>query len=221
MRGERRAGMGNSDAARKGSSLTERRLPEKIKGIFLKRKKGEQVMKRVMVIKTSLRGHGNTARLADEFAEGAREAGHDVEVISLAGKKISFCLGCWGCLKSHRCVIHDDGDTIVQKMKDADVLVFATPIYYYEMSGQMKTLLDRANALYTADYRFRDVYLLTAAESTSPKAPLNAENGLKGWISVFSKARFAGSIFAGGTTFDNTILGRPELQQAREMGRKV
>lgn len=60
-----------------------------------------------------------------------------VFIESLAGKKISFCRGCWGCLKTHRCVIHDDADTIVQKMKDADVLVFATPIYYYEMSGHI------------------------------------------------------------------------------------
>lgn len=115
--------------------------------------------------------------LAQAFARGATEVGHEVETISLVGKKIGFCLGCWGCLKTHRCVIHDD----------ADVLVFATPIYYYEMSGQMKVLLDRTNCLYTANYHFKDIYLLTTAEATDPSTPNNAVNGLKGWLRVFSK----------------------------------
>lgn len=178
-------------------------------------------MKKVLIIETSPRIHGNSNLLAESFAQGAREAGHEVEIESLAGKKISFCRGCWGCLKTHRCVIHDDADIIVQKMKDADVLVFATPIYYYEMSGQMKTLLDRSNCLYTADYRFRDIYLLTTAEATQVDTPQNAENGLMGWIKVFSKAHLSGHIFAGGTTDDGTIKGHPELLQAAEMGRNV
>lgn len=178
-------------------------------------------MKRVLIIETSPRIHGNSHMLAEQFAEGAREAGHDVETVSLAGKKIGFCLGCWKCTSIHRCVIHDDADVIVQKMKDADVLVFATPIYYYEMSGQMKTLLDRSNCLYTADYRFREIYLLTTAEATGADTPMNAENGLKGWIRVFSKAHLAGHIFAGGTTDDGTIAGHSELLEARQMGRQV
>lgn len=125
--------------------------------------------------------------LAQAFARGATEVGHEVETISLVGKKIGFCLGCWGCLKTHRCVIHDDADWIVQKMKDADVLVFATPIYYYEMSGQMKVLLDRTNCLYIANYHFKDIYLLTTAEATDPSTPNNAVNGLKGCFVFFLK----------------------------------
>ena len=104
--------------------------------------------KRVLVISTSLRGDSNSDLLAQQFAQGARQAGHEVEVISLAGKDIRFCKGCLACQTTGRCVIHDGADAIVQeKMLHADVLAFATPIYYYEMSGQMKTLLDRANPL--------------------------------------------------------------------------
>ena len=92
--------------------------------------------------------------LAEAFIDGARQAGHEVEKVSLKDKTIGFCKGCLACQKTGSCVIRDDAGAIVEKMMHSDVLVFATPIYYYEMSGQMKTLLDRANPLYTADYAF-------------------------------------------------------------------
>lgn len=75
--------------------------------------------------------------------DGARRAGHEVEKVSLKDKTIGFCKGCLACQKTGSCVIRDDAGAIVEKMLHADVLVFATPIYYYEMSGQMKTMLDR------------------------------------------------------------------------------
>lgn len=177
--------------------------------------------KKVLVIGSSPRIHGNSNILAKAFAEGAEAAGNDVEFIPLAGKKIGFCTGCWGCTKTHRCVFHDDADTIVQLIKDADVVVFATPIYYYEMNGQLKTLLDRTNALYYTDYQFRDIYLLTTAEATSPDTPQYAVGGLKGWLKVFNKAHLAGTLFAGGTTSDGTIKGHPEIGEARKMGAAV
>ncbi|MGN1383597.1 MAG: flavodoxin family protein, partial [Eubacterium sp.] len=153
---------------------------------------------------------------------GAEEAGHDVEFIPMAGKTIGFCVGCWGCLKNKACVVnHDDAEKVVQKIRTADVVVFATPIYYYEMSGQMKTLLDRTNCLYTADYNFREVYLLTTAEAVSPDTPEHAIGGLQGWLKVFRKAELKGTLFAGGTTGAGTIEGHPELEQAREMGRRA
>ena len=93
--------------------------------------------------------------LADQFVEGAKAAGNDVEKISLAGKNIQFCKGCLACQKLGRCVINDDVNDIMAKVLQADVICWATPIYYYEMSGQMKTLIDRMNAMYELDYQFR------------------------------------------------------------------
>ena len=90
-----------------------------------------------------IRDSSNSERLADEFVRGVQESENYAEHISLRDKTIHFCKGCLTCQESQRCVIHDDADMIVQKMRTADVIVFATPIYYYEMSGQMKTLLDR------------------------------------------------------------------------------
>ena len=106
--------------------------------------------KKVLILSTSPRAGGNSETLADEFMRGAAEAGHDVKKICLYDKKINFCKGCLACQATRKCVIHDDAETIVAQMKQADVLAFATPIYFYEMSGQMKTLLDRTNPLFPA-----------------------------------------------------------------------
>ena len=75
--------------------------------------------------------------------------------------------------------------------------------------------------LYKADYDFRDVYLLTAAEDTAPDTPEHAIGGLKGWLKVFNQASLKGTVFAGGTMEDGTIAGHPELEEAEAMGRKV
>ena len=100
--------------------------------------------KNILILSASLRAGSNSEALASAFADGARAAGHAVEVISLRGKNIAFCRGCLACQTLGRCVIDDDAVAITEKMQHADVIVFATPIYYYEMSGQLKTLLDRA-----------------------------------------------------------------------------
>ena len=102
----------------------------------------------VLILSASLRAGSNSEALANAFADGARAAGHTVELVSLRGKNIAFCRGCLACQTLGRCVIDDDAVAITEKMQHADVIVFATPIYYYEMSGQLKTLLDRANALF-------------------------------------------------------------------------
>lgn len=88
--------------------------------------------KKVLIISTSLRQRSNSDALAEAFAVGAREAGHQVEKISLTGRNIGFCQGCLACLKTGRCVLKDDAPAITEKIHDADVLVFSTPIYYYD-----------------------------------------------------------------------------------------
>ena len=108
-------------------------------------------MKKVLVISTSLRAVSNSHRLAEEFARGAQEAGNKVDVVTLHDKDIRFCRGCLACVKTGKCVIKDDAFEVVAKMHDADIIAFASPIYYYEMSGQMKTLLDRGNPLFDSD----------------------------------------------------------------------
>ena len=177
--------------------------------------------RKVLVISTSLRPDSNSGLLAGQFARGAREAGNQVEKITLHDKTIGFCKGCLTCQSTQRCVIHDEADAIAGKMLVADVLVFATPIYYYGMCGQMKTMLDRANPLFSADYRFRDVYLLATAAEEDEHTVVGAVTGLQGWIDCFEKARLAGTVFAGGVTGAGEIQDHPALKMAYEMGKNV
>lgn len=156
--------------------------------------------KKVLVISTSMR-KGKSKLLADEFIKGVEKAGHEVENIDLIDKRIQFCKGCLLCQekKTGHCIMDDDADIIVNKMKEAQVIVFATPIYFYEMSGQMKTLLDRTNPLFPIDYQFRDIYLITAAAEDDKSAMDGAIKGLEGWIACFEKATLKGVIYGNGS----------------------
>ena len=177
--------------------------------------------KKVLVISSTLRQNGNSEVLAKEFAKGAQDAGNTVEFVSLRDKEIKFCKGCLACQKIGHCVIKDDSNEIVEKMEKAEVIVFASPIYYYEMSGQLKTLLDRANALFSLDYQFRDIYFLsTAADGRSHAADI-ATNGIQGWIACFGNAQLKGSILGAGVEAIGDIQNNPAMQKAYEMGKEV
>ena len=178
-------------------------------------------MKKILIVSASPRKNSNSESLALAFAEGAKAAGHEVEFVSLRGKTVNFCRGCFVCQEKLRCVIRDDADAICQKAQNADVLVFATPIYYYEMSGQLKTLLDRLNPLFPSDYAFTDVYLMTAAAENEPEVPERAVRGLEGWIECFERASLKGSVFMGGVTAAGEDPAHPALQEARSMGERV
>ena len=179
-------------------------------------------MSKVLVITTSLRARSNSDRLADEMIRGAKDAGHEVEQISLKGKDIKFCIGCLACQKTQKCVLKDDAVEIAEKVKEAETLVFATPIYYYEMSGQMKTLLDRLNPLYPSDYKFRKVYMLSVATEDEDFVPEKAVSGLQGWVDCFEKAEFAGALFCGGISDPGEATGRSEeLDEAYQFGKSL
>ncbi|MBP5230965.1 MAG: flavodoxin family protein, partial [Clostridia bacterium] len=124
--------------------------------------------------------------------------------------------------KTQKCVLKDDAVEIAEKVKNSDTLVFVTPIYYYEMSGQMKTLLDRLNPLYSSDYKFRKVYMLSVAAEDEKTTPEKAVNGLQGWVDCFEKAELAGSLFCGGINDAGEASSHPvELEEAYEFGKTL
>ena len=179
-------------------------------------------MSKVLVISTSLRLKSNSDALAESLIRGARDAGHEVEHISLKGKDLKFCTGCLACQKTQQCVLKDDAVRIAERVKASDTLVFATPIYYYEMSGQMKTLLDRLNPLYPSDYRFRKVYMLMTAAEDEDYVPEKAVSGLQGWVDCFGKAELAGTLFCGGVSDPGEACGKKEAQEkAYEFGKSL
>lgn len=179
-------------------------------------------MSKVIVISTSLRAKSNSEILTEKMVQGAKDAGHDVEVISLKGKNIGFCKGCLACIRTQKCVLGDDAVEITEKVKNADTVVFSTPIYYYGMSGQMKTLLDRMNPLFTSDYNFRNIYLLSTAAEDADYVPEKAVSGLQGWVDCYSKAAFAGSLFCGGVNGAGEAAGKRDKEnEAYEFGKNL
>jgi multimeric flavodoxin WrbA len=179
-------------------------------------------MSHILVISTSLRAKSNSDILTEHLVEGAKAAGHEVECISLKGKTIQFCRGCLACQKTQKCVLRDDAADIAEKVLRSDTLVFVTPIYYYEMSGQMKTLLDRLNPLYAADYAFRKVYMMSVAAEDEAHVPEKAVSGLEGWVDCFEKAELIGSLFCGGLTGGGEAAETEvHLKAAFDFGKKL
>ncbi len=177
--------------------------------------------KNVLIVTASLRPNSNSDALADAFADGAREAGNTVETVSLKGKTIGFCIGCLSCQKTQKCVIKDDAVALAEKVKNADVLVFASPVYYYSVSGLLKTFLDRCNPLYPSDYKFRDVYFLATAAEEDESAMDGPVKAVQGWVDCFEKARLAGTVLGGGVDAPGQIQGHEALEKARKMGRQA
>ena len=179
-------------------------------------------MSKVLIITSSLRANSNSDALAEKVAEGARNVGHKVEVISLKGKEIKFCIGCLSCQKTKKCVLNDDVNEIREKVRLADTLVFATPIYYYEMSGQLKTFLDRMNPLYVSDYNFKSVYMVSTATENEESTPEKAVNGLQGWVDCFDGVELSGSLFIGGNTNPNDARKKEnQLTSAYDFGKNL
>lgn len=177
---------------------------------------------KVLIISTSLRTNSNSDILARKCVRGALDAGHEVEYVSLKGKSIEYCIGCLSCIKSGSCVLKDDVKDIMEKVKQAEVIIFATPIYYYEMCGQMKTLLDRLNPLYASEYAFRDIYMIATAAEDEDSTFDKAYNGLQGWVDCFEKVTLKGIVMGAGISEASDALNHKDvLKKAYELGRNL
>ena len=184
----------------------------------IKNNEDKLMNKKVVVISTSIRANSNSEVLAKSFADGASYARNKVEFITLKNKQIDFCKGCLVCQQTGNCVIKDDVTKIMDKVIEADIVVWATPIYYYEMSGQMKVLIDRLNPMFSKDYKFRDVYCLATAAEDEEHVYEKALSGLNGWIDCFDKAELKGYVFCGGVTMGGEISENVKLKEAYDMG---
>ena len=179
-------------------------------------------MKNVLIISSSLRGGSNSEILAHEAEKGAIDAGNVVEFINLKGKEIKFCIGCLACQKTLKCVQKDDMADLIGKVQNADAIIFATPIYYYEMSGQLKTFLDRCNPLYSQENKFKDIYLITSSYDDAKNASDIAANGLGGWVACFEQSRLAGVLAGGGLNEPKDATANEDLlHKAYELGKNI
>lgn len=178
--------------------------------------------KKILVLSGSPRKGGNSDMLCDEFIKGAEEAGHITEKIYVAEQSIGFCKACYACKKSGVCVQKDDMSGILEKMINADVIVLATPVYYYTMSGQMKTLIDRTLPKYYTDIKIsgKDFYFIaTAAEEKSTME--RTIDGLRGFTDCLPDAKVKGIIYGGGVYEKGEIRNSEEMKNAYITGKNV
>ena len=177
--------------------------------------------KNVLVISASPRKGGNSDTLCDEFIRGAQESGNHAEKIFLASKNIKYCIGCGVCNTTQKCVQKDDMAEILDKMVEADVIVLATPVYFYTMDAQMKTLIDRTVPRYT-EIQNKDFYFIVAAADTERKMMERPIEGFRGFTQdCLTGAREKGIIYGTGAWQAGEIKGTPAVKQAYEMGRNV
>lgn len=177
--------------------------------------------KNVLVISASPRKGGNSDTLCDEFIRGAQESGNNAEKIFLASKNIKYCIGCGVCNTTQKCVQKDDMAEILDKMVEADVIVLATPVYFYTMDAQMKTLIDRTVPRYI-EIQNKDFYFIVAAADTERKMMERTIEGFRGFTQdCLTGAREKGIIYGTGAWQAGEIKGTPAVKQAYEMGRNV
>lgn len=177
--------------------------------------------KNVLVLMGSPRKHGNTDRLADEFIRSAQEASHRVEKIYLKDRKINGCLGCGACQRNGgSCVQKDDMDDIYEKWLASDVVVLASPVYFYTWSSQMKAVLDRTFAI-EQKVTDTDFYLISAgAAPTEDYMSLMLESFRK-YVGCFRAGgnREGGYVFGLGTNAPGDVAGSDAMKKAHEMGK--
>lgn len=178
-------------------------------------------MKNVLIISASPRKGGNSDTICDRFAQGAKESGNNVEKIFIAAKNIGYCRGCGVCNSTHKCVQKDDMAEILDKMVSADVIVLATPVYFYTMDGQMKTFIDRTVPRYT-EIKNKDFYFIMTAADTEKASLERTLEAFRGFTEdCLEGAREAGIIYGVGAWNVGEIKNTPAYDEAYEMGRKV
>ena len=175
--------------------------------------------KKVLLIGGSPRKDGNSELLCKEFARGAESAGSQVEYISLSGKKIGFCSACYACEKG-ACPQNDDAAEIIQKMLVADVLVLATPVYFYTMSAQLKALIDRCVMVYP-QIREKDFYYIMTMADTEKANFKGTLEALRGFAACCENSRECGIVEASGVYQKGEVIGTSFVEECRKMGASI
>lgn len=176
--------------------------------------------KKVLVLSSSPRKGGNSDTLCDQFIKGAQESGNDVEKIYLRNKRINYCTGCGTCNLQKPCPQKDDAAEVIDKMIKADVIVLATPVYFYTMSAQMKTLIDRSCARYT-EISNKDFYFIATMAETEANRIERTFESLRGFTDSLEGPREKGTIAAIGVWQKGEVNDKPYMQQAYEMGKAI
>ena len=178
-------------------------------------------MKKVLILEGSARPNGNSCILSNEFARGAEEVGHSVEKVQISRKKLSGCLGCNACYRNGgTCVQKDDMEEIRAKMLDADIIVLASPIYFYSMTAQMKTVIDRTYAFFN-QLAGKTFYFIVTCAATDASFTETMLASLRGFTCCVPEAKEGGVVLGIGAMEAGEIRKSDAMQQAYQMGQNV
>lgn len=178
-------------------------------------------MKNILLISASPRRGGNSDTLCDQFLRGAQEAGHQAEKLFLRDHAVGYCVGCGLCnRRPGTCSQQDEMARIAEKMQRADVIVLATPVYFYTMDAQLKTLIDRCCPYYTA-LKNKEFYFLVTAADTDRAALERTVEGLRGFTSCLDGPVEKGIVYGAGAWNVGDITALPAMREAYELGRGV
>lgn len=177
--------------------------------------------KKVLILSGSPRKGGNSDILCDEFMRGAIESENIVEKIRVAEKNIGYCKACYYCKNSGgNCVISDDMADILQKMIDADVIVLASPVYFYSIDAKLKTVIDRTVARWLEVKNKEFYYIVTCADEENDSCERTLEC-FRGYADCVQGAKECGVIYGTGVYEKGKIQDKPTMQQACKMGKEV
>ena len=176
--------------------------------------------KNILILSGSPRKGGNSDILCDRFMEGARESGHRAEKVFLRDKNIGYCIGCEACHQNNGvCVQKDDMAEILGKMIAADVIVMATPVYFYTMDAQMKTLIDRCVARYTEISNKAFYFIATAAAGRGTME--RTADAMRGFTDCLPGAEVKGVVYGSGVYQKGEVMDTKAFQEAYQLGKKV
>lgn len=177
--------------------------------------------KKVLILSGSPRKDGNSDLLCDEFAKGAAEAGHEVEKVRVAQQNIHPCIACYHC-RDHggECVFTDDMAELLQKMIDADVLVLASPVYFYSIDAQLKAVIDRTVARWLEVKNKEFYYIVTMADEDAASADTTLAC-FRGYADCVEGAVEKGVLIGGGAYEKGAIKRYPAMARAYQMGKSV
>ena len=177
-------------------------------------------MKIVLIITSSLREQSNSTLLAQAFKDGAEEKGNEVEIISLRENRIAPCVGCGSCQVHGECFMKDKLNDILDKVIDADVLVFASPTYYYSVNGTLKNFIDRTYAKYSK-IKNKDFYYIGSSSDTSKESIDGAVETVKGFLRCVENVNLKGIVYGLNLNDQGEARYSESLKQAYEMGKNI
>lgn len=174
---------------------------------------------RIVVLNGSPRANGNTEMLSEEFIKGATEAGHETELINLRGKNVAGCLGCQYChAHNGECVQKDDMKEILASLGTADMVVFASPIYWFDITAQLKAVIDRMYANGKIGFHFtKTALILDSGADHVYDAAIAQYKAMTGYL----KWEDMGIITAPNLADKGAVAGTTAMDEAYKLGRSL